>query len=381
MKRTAQRIMGEVCAALLLLGCTERNASTIDDESDSALDVGRDSGDTADTSSAPEEPDNDEWGEAPGMKVALAGVNLSGAEFGKNVPGTYDVDYTYPKAASLDYFIDKGMNAFRIPFLWERLQRTLFEEFNEREQERLISLTEAVTDKGAFAIIDPHNYARYNDQVVGSDIENDALADFWGRLALLFRDNPNVIFGLMNEPHDMETEQWQKAADAATAAIRDSGAANLLLVPGNGWTGAHSWTADYYGTPNSEVMSSFEDPLNHFAFEVHQYFDSDASGSHDACVSEEIGKERLTAFTEWARDNEVRAFLGEFGAPASDVCLHAVDNMLSFVSDNLDVFIGWTWWSAGPWWGDYAMSIEPDENGEDKPQMLVLSRHLNAVVP
>jgi endoglucanase len=72
----------------------------------------------------------------------------------------------------------------------------------------------------------------------------------------------------------------------------------------------------------------------------------------------------------------VRAFIGEFGAPSSDMCLNAVNNMLSFVGENTDVFIGWAWWSAGPWWGDYFMSIEPDEAGDDKPQLTVLSRHL-----
>ena len=54
---------------------------------------------------------------------AFAGVNLAGAEFGEySLPGTINTDYTYPLEAEVDYFVRKGMNTFRIPFLWERLQ-------------------------------------------------------------------------------------------------------------------------------------------------------------------------------------------------------------------------------------------------------------------
>jgi endoglucanase len=123
-------------------------------------------------------------------------------------------------------------------------------------------------------------------------------------------------------------------------------------------------------------MGNIIDPADNFAFEVHQYLDSDSSGTKADCVSAEIGAERLVSFVDWARENGFRAFLGEFGAPSSDVCLHAIDNLLKSVGENNDVWIGWTWWSAGPWWGGYPMSIEPGENGEDKPQTAILSRHL-----
>ena len=26
---------------------------------------------------------------------------------------------------------------------------------------------------------------------------------------------------------------------------------------------------------------------------------------------------------------------------------------------NKDVYLGWTWWAAGPWWGSYFTSLEP----------------------
>ena len=44
------------------------------------------------------------------------------------VPGTFGTNYTYPDPSyaggysSVDYFMNKGMTTFRIPFRWERLQ-------------------------------------------------------------------------------------------------------------------------------------------------------------------------------------------------------------------------------------------------------------------
>ena len=53
------------------------------------------------------------------------GVNLAGAEFGA-VPGTIDVDYTYPTQAEFQYYGSKGCKLVRIPFKWERLQPVLY---------------------------------------------------------------------------------------------------------------------------------------------------------------------------------------------------------------------------------------------------------------
>ena len=54
----------------------------------------------------------------------LLGVNLAGAEFGSNVPGVFGTDYTYPTHAEIDYYASKGLGVIRLPFLWERMQRT-----------------------------------------------------------------------------------------------------------------------------------------------------------------------------------------------------------------------------------------------------------------
>ncbi len=265
----------------------------------------------------------------------------------------------------------------RLPFRWERLQPTLSQGFDAAELSRLGSFVDEATSRGATVLLDPHNYARYRGQLIGSSaVPNSAFADFWTRLALQFKDNPRVAFGLMNEPHTMPTEQWLAAANAALAAIRAAGAGNLVTVPGNAWTGAHSWSQSWYGTPNATVMKGIVDPGGNMLFEVHQYLDADSSGTSADCVSATIGAERLQGFTAWLRENGHRGLLGEFAGGDNPTCAEAVANTLAHLEDNADVWRGWTWWAAGPWWGSYMYSIEPNGSA-DKPQMSTLAPFLD----
>lgn len=322
-------------------------------------------------------------GGTPASKPTLLtwrGVSLAGAEFGEtHLPGTYGVgaDYIYPDAASVNYFAAKGMNLVRLPFRWERLQRSLNGEFDAAELARLKGFVDAVTAAGTTVLLDPHNYARYNGNLIGSaSVPESAFGDFWSRLALVFKANPKVMFGLMNEPHDMATETWVSAANAAIKAIRATGAGNTITVPGNAWTGAWAWNQTWYGTANAVAMLGVTDSANNMLLEVHQYLDPDSSGTATSCVSASIGTERLAGFTQWLRDHGRRALLGEIGAASNSTCDQAVANALDHLGANSDVWAGWLWWAAGPWWGDYFMSLEPSAGGVDKPQMRVLAPYL-----
>src|SRR5258705_4004360 len=209
---------------------------------------------------------------SPG-KTLYTGVNLAGAEFGPTPTpgnlGTYGSQYLYPTSAEVDYFIGKGMDTFRLPFRWERLQPTLNTPFDTAEFSRLDAFVNYATSKGAHVAIEPHNFARYypdpanfqssTQGLLGTAVPNSAFADFWSRLATAYNANPNVIFNLMNEPNTEPTEQWVASANSAISAIRSAGANNLILVPGNAWTGAWTWTQNWYGTRNSTAMLNITD--------------------------------------------------------------------------------------------------------------------------
>ncbi|HEX3140807.1 MAG TPA: glycoside hydrolase family 5 protein [Rhizobacter sp.] len=310
--------------------------------------------------------------------IKWRGVNLAGAEFSSSVlPGRPGWEYIYPSIDSVDYYKNKGMNLVRLPFLWERLQPALYGDFNAAELSYLKGFVNGATAKGMTVLIDPHNYARYRSQVIGSAaVPYSAFGDFWWRLALEFKFNRNVIFGLMNEPNEMPTETWVIAANEAIRNIRATGARQTIAVPGNGFTGAHSWASDWYGTPNAQALLRVHDSGNNMVIEAHQYLDTYSSGMSPECTSPTIGAERLVTFTNWLRTYGKRGLLGEFAGADNPTCHQALDGMLAYMEANSDVWAGWTYWAGGPWWGDSPFNLEPS-NGVDRPQMATIQPYLD----
>ena len=57
----------------------------------------------------------------------------------------------------------------------------------------------------------------------------------------------------------------------AVDGIRAAGATQLILAPGNGYTGGHSWTQASQGDdPSSDYLYKLHDPLRNTAIEVHE---------------------------------------------------------------------------------------------------------------
>lgn len=306
--------------------------------------------------------------------LCLRGVNLAGAEFGA-VGDEYGSGYMYPSDQTIAYFAQKGMNTVRLPFLWERLQPQLYKDLDTAELRRLRETVDLIRAKDMAVILDPHNYARFRGELIGSDaVPQSAFSDFWRRLSRVYANTPGVAFGLMNEPYEISAEDWLSAANSAIGAIRQAGADNLILVPGTAWTGAHSWVAGDYGTPNGSVMQGVVDPKNNYAYELHQYADADFSGKHTECSRAADALKAISDVAAWLREKGRHGFLGEFAVPPDPQCLPALAEMVKTVERDADVWLGWSYWAGGDWWPkDEPLNIQPTEEG-DRPQMDVLSR-------
>lgn len=310
---------------------------------------------------------------------AYVGVNLAGAEFGE-IPGVHGREYLYPTRENVDYYRGLGFNFVRLPFKWERLQPSLGGAFAPAEQALLTEIVAYATGRGLFVALDPHNYARRRlaadrwgkEHLIGtSEVPTDSFADFWKRLAALFRGDSQVFFNLMNEPIGPSAGQWLGIANRAIAAIRGAGTPNLILVPGVAYTGAHSWHAS-----GNTVMAGVRDPLRNFAFDVHQYLDVDSSGTHHEAVSGLIGSERIEAFQDWARRHGFRAVLGEFGGGRDRTTLNALGDLCQEMNANPDVWLGWAAWAGGPRWPEEEFTnLEPWSDGREREQTTVLKAY------
>ena len=91
---------------------------------------------------------------------------------------------------------------------------------------------------------------------------------------------------------------------------------------------------------------------------MHQYFDKDNSGTSPVCE----GPAALSGYSA-SRPGCVSSALGpglgELGGGANASCEASIKAALDHLHANADVWAGWLWWAAGPWWGDYFLSIEP----------------------
>jgi len=306
----------------------------------------------------------------------LRGVNISGAEWGSNtLPGQLGREYTFSSEKTYQYFAAKGLGLVRLPILWERIQPVARGPLDP-DYLALVKRSAAWANaSGGQVFIEIHNFARYRGVVT-----NEAdLADLWARLSQEFQGNTGVwAYDLMNEPHDMGSANWKAISQAAVTAIRGRGDNTLILVPGNGWSGAGTWVQ------NNGATSWIQDPANNFMYEAHTYFDSDNSGTYVRSYDEELARDpnlpdrgpaRLKVFVDWCRQNNVPGFLGEFGLPWGDVRWMTV--LERFLAALDDAGMGGAYWAAGDWWENYIIGIQPLSGYTvDRPQMPILQRHL-----
>jgi endoglucanase len=306
----------------------------------------------------------------------LLGVNLAGAEFStKNLPGLLYKDYIYPSRQDLAYFKSTGMNLVRVPFRWERLQHEPNTALTEADLAKLQQVVAWGREMDLCILLDMHNYGSYFGQTVGSDaVPTTAFIDVWIRLHEAFDDPASSAFGLMNEPAAIKVPQWLEIAQATVFALRRAGARNLLMVPSGRWSGAHEWARTFDGTSAEKAFRDFRDPQDNFVIELHQYADTNHSGTGRQCVTSDQLRSLMAPVTAWGLREKKRFFLGEFGTDASAECLATLRTQLDAMQDDR-AWLGWSYWAAGPWWGSYPFSIAPQNKGEAK-QLTVLREFL-----
>ncbi|TDZ29029.1 Endoglucanase gh5-1 [Colletotrichum spinosum] len=280
------------------------------------------------------------------------GSSQSGAEFDQdNLPGVAGTDYAWPDEAKVTTLLAQGYNTLRLPFLMERLSPdSITGAFNADYLAGLTKAVEHITSSGASAVLDPHNYGRYHNNII---TDTASFKTFWSNLAKEFKSNPKVIFDTNNEYNSMDQDLVLQLNQAAVDGIRGAGATNWIWAEGNSWSGAHSWTSV------NDNMKGLTDPLDKTVYEMHQYLDGDSSGTAADCTSATCGVDRVKDATAWLRANKKVGVLGEFAGGANEVCKEAVTNLLDYLQEN-SVWQGAVWWAAGPMWGSYMYSFEPE---------------------
>jgi endoglucanase len=297
--------------------------------------------------------------------VSFRGLNRAGAEYGDNWNGwTGKTFYTIPTAtelaSELTFYDDRGFNALRFPISWERLQHELNGPLNSVYTNQVLAFVTQATAAGWLIIIDLHNYNRYavgafdaagvqiptyQQRIFGDGfLDTSHLVDVWTRIAAMFLGNPNVVFNLMNEPHDFPviSDTWFSNSQSVIDAIRGTGADQLILVPNSRGSDVDHWAvyAPNGGSLDSVAALTIAD--SNYAFDMHAYQDAPSSATSYVKL--------LIPVTQWAKDNGKHLFLSELGIAneASNGEL-ALGNLLDYLNNNNDVWIGWTAWNLAPY--------------------------------
>lgn len=311
-----------------------------------------------------------------------AGVNLSGLEFKSGtLPGRANHDYVAPTDKELAYYQSKGVMMIRLPVLWGRLQPNLLAANPSTTLDpAYFALIQKVLAEAAArkmqVIVDVHNYGGYATHKIGDGTVTQAqFAQFWQIFASALKSLPGLGgYDLMNEPSNMPSaDVWPNAAQAAVTAIRKVDTSSYIFVEGNNWASAGSWAS------NNQNLT-INDPKSRIIYEAHVYGDRNASGTHfnwaieaSHGVTVDTLAQRIGVFSNWCQVKSRRCMIGEIGV-GKDNAKWNQQLANGFAAMRSGGLLGFTYWAGGPWWGSYAMNIEP-VNGVDATQMSVVAKY------
>jgi endoglucanase len=330
-------------------------------------------------------------GELPlrGMNVAGLGNNpaldaING--IGVTKAGTH---YRKPEEKLLVGFVKKlkpGESWIaRLPIAGERLISVNGEALYRPYLDEIIEAMDLIHKYQGKVVIDLHNYfrwwakvssraqsgrhyAEYHNHladgiamwtVIGEPdcpISYEGLADFWQRLATVFKDHPALLgYGLMNEPHYRNDDKvdvnskWPIAAQMCIDTIRKVDRNTFILIGGNAYSSAKLWPSQ------SDNLKDLHDPSDRLLYEAHQYMDKQGNGggqwkSLTDPVTADQGVKDWSIWINWLKTNKKRGFAGEFGGPATaGYLIEALDALYDLFDQHN---IPSTQWLSGPGFGD-----------------------------
>ncbi|EGN97356.1 glycoside hydrolase family 5 protein [Serpula lacrymans var. lacrymans S7.3] len=307
--------------------------------------------------------------------LKYAGVNIAGFDFGCDTSGDCTASGAYPPLAQyygadgigqMTHFVnDDKFNIFRLPVGWQYLTNNVLtgtlDETNFAEYDTLV---QGCLGTGASCIVDIHNYARWNGQIIGQGgPSNEIFASLWSSIATKYASQPKVIFGIMNEPHDLPSiPLWAGTVQAAVTAIRQAGATSqLVLLPGDNWTSA----ATFVSGGSADALNNVTNPdgsTTGLIMDVHKYLDSDNSGTNAECVTDNIAS-AWQPLSQWLRCNGRQALNTETGGGNVASCETYMCQQIDYQAQNSDVILGYVGWAAGNFAASYVLGETPTQSG------------------
>ncbi len=277
--------------------------------------------------------------DAQGRTLRLVGVNRSGSQY-MCVLGLGIFDGP-TDAASIAAMKAWHINAVRVPLnedCWLGINGVNPAYSGSAYRAAIDAYVARLNAAGLYVILEIHWNAPGNKQAYGQQDMLDASHGYalWRNVATVFRDSRAVLFDIYNEPHTLggtAEEQWNCWAqscgeyagmDGLVAAVRSTGARNVILLAGLGWAAEDSqW-----------LQHEPHDPLHQLAATFHVY------RGHSLCTTELCWNQTLLPIA--ARVPVVNDEFGEVrcGDPASIAWLN---QWMSYAAAKGFSMLAWTW--------------------------------------
>ncbi|KAK7458270.1 cellulase [Colletotrichum acutatum] len=263
----------------------------------------------------------------------------------------------------MNHFVQNDkLNMFRLPVGWQFLVNNQIGQLNAANLGKYDQVMQKCLATGAHCMLDIHNFARWNGGIIGQGgPTDDQFVSLWTQLATKYKDNANVVFELMNEPHDLDVKLWAATCQKVVTAIRGAGAASqMILLPGTNFNSAEFLVS----SGSAEALAAITNPdgtTDNLIIDVHKYLDEDNSGTHKPCTTDNVESFRTVA--EFLRAKGRKGLVSETGASSDASCFTSFCAQNTFINQNSDVFIGLVGWAAGSFSTDYVLSLTPKKSG------------------
>lgn len=153
---------------------------------------------------------------------------------------------------------------------------------NKRKQKELIkSIIDAAVANDIYVIVDWHSH-------VAQDESSEAVA-FFTEMAKTYKDVPNVIWEIYNEPVT-DAGTIQRYAESVTRAIRNTGNSNLIIVG----------SSNFSAKPYNQSMQGLHKSYSNIAYTLHFYASSHPlNGDYGQDARNAVANKIPIFATEW----------------------------------------------------------------------------------
>ena len=187
---------------------------------------------------------------------------------------------------------------------------------NKNIYDTLLNDIELVINNDMYVIVDWHILSDNNP-----NINKEEAKEFFRKITSKYKDTPNVIYEICNEPNGGTNWSDVKSyADEIIPIIRENSKNSIIIV------GTPTWSQDVDSVIGNKVND------NNTMYALHFY-----SGTH---------KEFLRDKAKRALDNGVPIFISEFGVSAADgnggVYLEEADKWFNFIKENNLSYVNWS---------------------------------------